>query len=135
MSNDAQACDVISEDDNWKRSKWLTGWLWFMLIMTAFNIPVTFLMTDAIIAQNPKLSPPLIYTLIVLSVISVLSLVLIFKQKLIGVWLFAFVMTSAFLINFYSMGLVSALFGLTGAAILFFLLKKGGANSAWSRLS
>lgn len=134
MSNDAHTCDVMPEDNNWKRSKWLTGWLWFMLIMTAFNIPLTFLMADAIIAQNPKLNPQLIYTLIVLSVIGVLSLVLIFKQKLIGVWLFALVMMSAFLINFYSMGLVSALFGLTGAAILLFLLKKGGTNSAWSRL-
>ncbi|WP_333609577.1 hypothetical protein [Arsukibacterium sp.] len=134
MANESSESCVAEAQPQWKRSIWTTVWIWFMLIMTSINIPTTLLMADSIIAQIPNMNMVMIYFLVLLSLISVCSLVLILKHKFIGVWLFAFVITTVFIFNLFTVGLMPALFGLTGAVILFLLLKMGGANSAWSRL-
>ncbi|MPY26199.1 hypothetical protein [Shewanella sp. YLB-07] len=126
--------DLIMEDGEWKRSKWLTGWLWFMFVMTLINIPTSYLMSDAIVAQAQKMTMPIIYTLMVASVVSAVSVFAIIKNKKWGVFGVCAVVVLAFGINFYTLGIKAALTGLIGAVILFFLLFKGGKNSAWSKL-
>jgi hypothetical protein len=126
--------ELVVEDGEWKRSKWLTAWLWFMLVTTLINIPSTYLMSDAIIARTPKITMPIIYTLMVGSAISAASVWAILQHKKWGVWGVCVIVVIAFGINFYTMGIKAALTGLIGIFILFFLLLKGGKNSAWSRL-
>ncbi|HEY9199449.1 MAG TPA: hypothetical protein VIR60_08785 [Gammaproteobacteria bacterium] len=125
--------NLIKEAD-WRRSKWLTGWLWFMLITTAISTPTTYLMADAIMQQSPKITMPLIYALIAISVVSMVSIIGLLRHKKLGFWGVSTVVAAAFIINLYGMGFKTALTGLIGFAILLFLLFKGGSNSAWSRL-
>lgn len=125
--------DLMDHND-WKRSKWLTGWLWFMLITTVINLPIPYLMAGAILQQLPKATMPIVYAMTVLSAVNVLSIIGLLRHKRIGFWGVSFVVSGFFIINAYTVDFAASFFGLIGYAILVLLLFKGGSNSAWSRL-
>jgi hypothetical protein len=130
-SSDLESSDLEITDD-WKRSKWLSGWLWFMLISNLVNVPSTYFMADMIMAQSPKLNLALIYTLIFGSALSIAFIAMLIRYKKLGFWGIVAVAVLAFVINIYALGIKSALLGLLGLVILALLLFKGGENSAWS---
>ncbi len=129
------AAELEIEDEKWRRSKWLTGWIWFSLIMTGINIPASFALSNKMVETVPRMTLPIVYTLVALSLVSMSGLVLLLKNKKLGFWLFLFVMIAASIINIYTIGIKTALYGLIGGVILIALLRKGGDQSAWSRLS
>ena len=73
--------ELLVEKGEWKRSRWLTGWLWFSLITTLANIPLSYIMADAIMAQSEKINMSIIYSLMVCSVFSAISVVGILNYK------------------------------------------------------
>lgn len=127
--------ELSEEPKEWKRSKLLSFWLWFMLIMNVLNIPSMLFLKEQILAQTPRFNEAIVYSLVLGAAVSIACLIALMKNRKWGFWGLAVVTIYAFGVNYYGLGLKTALLGLSGFAILFALLHVGGNRKAWSRLS
>ncbi|WP_290517163.1 hypothetical protein [Alcanivorax sp.] len=119
----------------WKRSKFLTAWLWFMLVTQVVSIPMQIIFIDEIVAQSPSMSNSLIYLLSLGGVFSVASTIALLRNKRWGYWGVVAISALAFCVNFYSVGIGAAITGLAGLVILTLGMSIGGKNNAWRNYS
>ncbi|MFT6044555.1 MAG: hypothetical protein ACI9WC_000252 [Arenicella sp.] len=125
----------LETPEEWKRSKWLTTWLWFMLVVTGINVPATYFIANMIIATSPKVTMPMIYVLVFMSILFFVFIVLTLENKKTGFYCLLAGATLTFAFNLYAMGVQAALTGIIVLLILSVLLFKGGKDSAWSSFS
>jgi hypothetical protein len=130
----APASDLGGSKQDWKRPRFLTVWLWIMLISNGATVPLTLLGVDAIQKQNPKMVGFLVYSLALGAAINFVMTIGIMKYKKWGFWGFCGCTGYGFCVNLYAIGLYGALSGLLGFLILLGLLMMGGKDRTWDRL-
>ena len=127
---EAPKSDIIGEPQ-WKRSRFLTIWLWFMLVMQAITVPTQLFFAEQIAAQTPKLSVPIVYGLCLGGLFAMAFIIVLLRNRRWGYWGMVVLSVFAFAVNFPVMGLGTALAGLGGLVILTLAMFLGGDNSAW----
>ncbi len=126
--------EITVDDQPWKRPRFLTFWLYFMMIINLGVGLMYFGNPQGILQAVPKMSIGIIYSLGVGCLLNVIFAVAILKYKKWGFWGYCGVGACAFAINLTTLGLVTALQGLIGLLILAGLLYGNGKNNTWQRL-
>jgi hypothetical protein len=123
----------MSEDK--QRHGCLTAWLVLMIVANAAAALLYLLAGAAIRQKVPNIPDWALPTLIVVGVVNVVCAVALFRWKKWGFYGFLATSVIAFAINLVlGLGIIRAVFGFVGVAILYGVLQIGKENKGWPQL-
>ena len=114
----------------------LTAWLIFALIAHSITILIYSLMYQTIHLRMPSVTPLVAGLLVAGGVASITCVLALFQWRRWGFYGIAVITTLVFGLNLtIGVGAARSLSGLLGIALLYWVLKMGGQNSAWRFLT
>ena len=106
-----------------KRGILLTIWLALMLI-GYFISAVTYLFMNSVITSAiPGMSSAVIYLLGIVAIVGIAAVYLMFTWKKLGFYIAIGIAAISFIVNAVYLGIVNAILGLIGIAILYILIR------------
>jgi len=121
--------------DTKSRHGCLTAWLVVMIVANSLAALTYLLASEAIRRELPSLPEWAFPVLIVFSVFNLVCAVALFKWKKWGFWGFCVSSVVALGVNLsVGFGIVTALSGLVGIALLYGVLQIGKENKGWPQL-